>query len=43
MEPGDPWTLAAVAGLLLAVALAATLPAATRASRARPAEVLREE
>lgn len=43
VAPGDPWTFAAVAGLLLAVALAATLPAATRASRARPAEVLRED
>jgi predicted permease len=43
VAPGDPWTLAAVAGLLLAVALTATLPAATRASRARPAEVLRED
>ena len=43
VDPEDPWTLAAVAGVLLVVALAAALPAASRASRAEPARVLRQE
>jgi ABC-type lipoprotein release transport system permease subunit len=43
VDPGDPWTLGAVAGVLVAVALGAALPAAARASRSEPARVLRQE
>ncbi|HUF79209.1 MAG TPA: hypothetical protein VMR44_09865, partial [Thermoanaerobaculia bacterium] len=43
VDPGDPWTLAGVAAVLFAVALVAALPAASRASRAEPARVLRQE
>jgi putative ABC transport system permease protein len=43
VDPGDPWTLAGVAAVLFAVALVAALPAASRASRAEPAQVLRQE
>ena len=43
VDPGDPWTLGAVAGVLFAVALGAALPAASRASRSEPARVLRQE
>ena len=43
VEPTDPPTFLAVAGLLVAVALAATLVPALRATRAEPMRVLRQE
>ena len=43
VEPNDPATIAAVTGILLAVALAATLLPARRASRIPPSTALRAE
>ena len=43
VEPGDPATLAAVAALMALVAVAASVVPAFRATRADPAEVLRED
>jgi predicted permease len=43
VEPGDPWTLAATAALFLAVAAAASLVPAARATRIDPAQVLKAE
>jgi putative ABC transport system permease protein len=43
VTPTDPGTFAAVAGLLTAIALGATLPPALRATRVDPVVALREE
>jgi putative ABC transport system permease protein len=43
VTPTDPGTFAAVSGLLAAIALAATLPPALRATRVDPVVALREE
>ncbi|MDQ3950066.1 MAG: ABC transporter permease [Gemmatimonadota bacterium] len=43
VTPTDPGTFTAVAGLLTAIALAATLPPALRATRVDPVVALREE
>jgi ABC-type antimicrobial peptide transport system permease subunit len=43
VQPGDPWTLAAVCGLIAAITLAACQVPALRATRVDPAECLRSE
>ncbi len=43
IEPGDPWTMAAISGLLATVALGACLAPAWRATRIDPLEALRED
>jgi ABC-type antimicrobial peptide transport system permease subunit len=43
VTPTDPGTFSAVAGLLTAIALGATLPPALRATRVDPVVALREE